>query len=292
MQVAFHLGAHCTDDDKLRRALARSRGALSERGTVVPGPGRYRTLLRETAERLQGKPAPSETERALLDAIVGEGERPERLVLANENFFCTIPRIFEGGTWYAYGGDRASALAGLFPSAGIELFLAIRNPATALPALKRRASDRDYATMMHGTDATTLRWSDLVRRLREAVPEARITVWCNEDTPLIWADVLHRLAGLEGEPRLEGEDDLLVELMAPEGLTRYRAYLAKHPPSSDIQRRRIISAFLDKFALPGATEDEADIPGWTEETVETLTAIYDEDVWTIAGMDGVELLQP
>ena len=291
MKVAFHLGAHCTDDDKLRRALTRSRGALAARGVQVPGPARYRTLLRETAERLQGRPAPAETQAALLDAIA-EGGTPRRLVLANENFFCTIPRIFEGGTWYAHGGERAAALAALFPDAEVELFLGIRNPATALPALKRRADDRDYATMMHGTDATTLRWSDLVRRLRDAVPRARLTVWCNEDTPLIWAELLHRLAGVDGSVALEGEDDLLTELMAPEGLARYRAYVAQHPPQSELQRRRIISAFLDKFALPGAIEEEADIPGWTEETVETLSAIYDEDVWRIAGMDGVEFLQP
>ncbi|PRY95480.1 hypothetical protein BCF33_1101 [Hasllibacter halocynthiae] len=292
MQVAFHIGAHCTDDDGLRKALERNADALAARGTAVPPPNRYRTLMRETVERLDGRPPAPETARALLDSILGGGEaaRPERLVLANENFFCTIPRIFAGGAWYAGAGDRTKALASLFPGARPELFLALRNPATALPAIKRRAPDMDYATLMHGTDATTLRWSDLVRRLRAAMPDVPLTVWCNEDTPAIWPDLLRALAGVPWDEPMAGDNVLLKQLLSPEGMGRYRAYLAKHPPASAAQRRRIIGAFFDKFALPAATWEDADIPGWTDETVETLTAIYDEDAWEVANMDGVTFL--
>ena len=291
MQVAFHLGAHCTDDDRLRQALVRSRDVLERHGVEVPGPGPYRTLLREAADRSDGRPAPAETTLAILKAACKDVV-PSRLVLSNENFLANVPGVFSGGVWYENAGRRAAGLAASFPEATVELFLGIRNPATALPVLNRRADDRDYATLMHGTDATTLRWSDLVARLRDGVPNARLTVWCNEDTPLIWAELLRRLAGLDGSVRLAGEDDLLEEVMAPEGLSRYRAYVAKHPPASEAQRRRVITAFLDKFALPDAIEEDADVPGWTEETVETLTAIYDEDVWRISRMEGVELVQP
>ena len=55
MRIVYHLGAHCTDDERLLRCLLKNRGALAEQGIVVPSPTRYRTLLRDTAVHLQGR---------------------------------------------------------------------------------------------------------------------------------------------------------------------------------------------------------------------------------------------
>ena len=40
-----------------------------------------------------------------------------------------------------------------------------------------------------------LRWSDTVRNIRIHNPGVPLTVWCDEDTPLIWPEVLQAVSG-------------------------------------------------------------------------------------------------
>ena len=89
---------------------------------------------------------------------------------------------------------------------------------------------------------------ETLRALR-VPPDAPFTIWCDEDTPLIWPEVLRSVAGHSAAIQLDGEDDLLERLMVPEGLSRMRDYLSANPPAGTTQRRRVVSAFLDKFAL-------------------------------------------
>lgn len=59
-----------------------------------------------------------------------------------------------------------------------------------------------------------------------------------------------------------------------------------------MQRRKVVSAFLDKFALPDRIETEVAMPGWTEDLVAEMTALYEEDVHRIAQMENVTFLAP
>ena len=61
---------------------------------------------------------------------------------------------------------------------------------------------------------------------------------------------------------------------------------------SDIQKNRATEAFLAKFALPEELAEEADMPGWSAEKVESLTALYDEDVELVKKNPGVTFLMP
>ncbi len=63
MRIVYHLGAHCTDDERLVRCLLKNRGTLAEQGIVVPGPTRYRNLLRDTAATLKGADRDTRTPR-------------------------------------------------------------------------------------------------------------------------------------------------------------------------------------------------------------------------------------
>ena len=291
MQIAFHIGAHCTDDDKLLKCLLKNKGKLASDGVIIPGPGRYRKLVRETVASLNNQPASEETQEALLDAIIDE-DSAGRLILTNENFICNIPRIFEHQNLYGAAAEKVVGLCQLFPSAEVELFLAVRNPATFLPALAARADDRTHEQLLHNTNPTTLLWSELAHRIRMAAPNAALTIWANEDTPLIWSELLHELAGIEPHDALNGEFDLLEEIMSKEGIRRFRSYMASHPPQTEIQKRRVIAAFLDKFALEDEIEVELDLPGWTDEYVNALTELYEEDLFTIQRMPGVNFISP
>jgi hypothetical protein len=130
----------------------------------------------------------------------------------------------------------------------------------------------------------------MVRDIRAANPEAPITIWCNEDTPLIWPEVMHSVTGLAPDVQLMGGFDILSRIIAKEGIKRIRSYLAAHPPANEEQRRRVLAAFLDKYALEDEVEEELDLPGWTPELIDHLTAVYDDDMLEISRIEGVRVI--
>ena len=85
MRIAYHLGAHFTDDERLLRCLLKNRDVLLQNEIVVPGPKRYRTLLRETATRLKGQPATIDEQALILEQIMEE-DRASRLILSWDSF--------------------------------------------------------------------------------------------------------------------------------------------------------------------------------------------------------------
>ncbi|MEM6729309.1 MAG: hypothetical protein AAF618_12485 [Pseudomonadota bacterium] len=291
MEIVFHIGAHETDEDRLLKCLLKNRDSLRGQDIAVPNPGRYRKLMRE----LLGNPgaiASGETTRdQVLDEILGD-DIAERVVMSNSNFFCINARIFENNDFYRLGPPRVAALGDLFAEDTIELHMAMRNPATFIPAVLQGLPSHVRGRIIGELDAFALRWSDVIVRLREACPRAELTVWCNEDTPLIWSQLIREISGLEHGANIIGGFDLLSEIMTDEGFTRFQAYLKSHPPQTEVQKRRVIAAFLDKFAIEDELEEELDVPGWTHETVDALTERYEEDLYTIERIPGVTLITP
>ena len=79
--------------------------------------------------------------------------------------------------------------------------------------------------------------------------------------------------------------------MSKEGMQRFAAYLKSHPDMTEIQKRRVISAFLDKFALE-EIEEELDLAGWTEDLMDDMMDVYDEDMLEVQRIPGVTLIAP
>jgi hypothetical protein len=288
VKIAIHLGVHCTDEGALLRCLLKNRTVLGAAGVVLPDPERYPVLLREAANALDHPP---DTAEAALDLLT-EVDDPARIVLSFESFMA-FPRWSLGrGQFYPGGTERTLAMSRLFAGTEIEFHLALRNPATYLPALFLRQKGKSYDEFMAGCDPLLLRWSDLVERLRQTTPEAAITLWCDEDTPLIWPEVLAAVAGHRPEGGFAGVHDRLAQIMPEAGHRRMIDYMDQNPPLSETHRRKIVAAFVDKFALPDALEMEIDLPGWNAQTVEAATAAYDEDLALIAQMPGVRFLTP
>ena len=291
MQVVYHLGAHCTDEDRLYRTLLKNKGELGRRGIITSGPGRYRRVLREAINTLRGETASKELQEDILAAVMDE-DHAERLVFSNEQFVCAAQKVLAENRIYPQMGEKTAWFSRLFPDADTEFFVALRNPATFIPALFERTNEDDFAAFIAGVNPVDLRWSETLARMRTAAPGARIVTWCNEDSALIWPDILHSMAGLPPEEPLDGELDFIGSLMVPEGIVRMESYLASHPVKTGFQRQRVTSAFLDKYALPEAIEEEIDLPGWTIDLVDRMTAIYVEDCHRISQMDGIEMLTP
>jgi hypothetical protein len=290
MHIVYHLGAHCTDEDRLVRCLLKNRSVLADQGIVVPAPTRYRKLLRDTANQLRGEAASQDTEAMILDQIMDEPSA-NRLILSWTGFL-GFPAYAVSNGLYGNAGERLREFTQVFPDIEPEFHLAVRNPATFLPDLRARTLQKGHADILDGTDVFALRWSEAVGHILQTNPNVPLTVWCDEDTPLLWPEVLEMVSGHAPGTVLEDDDELLALLLTEAGLRRYRVYIQEHPPQSTSQRRRIVTAFLEKFGRPDQLANEIDLPGWTEDVVEHLTQTYLADLNRIARMPGVRFIEP
>jgi hypothetical protein len=291
MKLVLHVGVHFTEEDRMIKCLLRNAEDFAAKGTMVPGHGKYRGILRQTLNAMVSAP-PSEIARdVLMDAFLDDGEA-QRVILSDPNFFRAPKHAVEQGMFYPAAPVRMMRMAQIFARDDVEVFMGIRNPATLLPILYSKADEQGVASFWGGRDPRDMLWSDTIRLLRDAVPDVPVTVWCNEDTPLIWAHIIRQMAGLPDDQKIIGGFDLLSSIMSAEGMKRFRAYLKDHPVMTEHQKRRAIAAFLDKYALDDAVEEELDMPGWTDDVVDEMTEIYDEDIATIAAIPGVRVLMP
>lgn len=291
MQVVFHLGAPCTDYDLLIKSLLKNRARLAYEGVAVPTPGRYRSVVRDTARALKGRAANAEVQEALIDAILDEPEI-DRLVLSDPRFICINRLVVQGAQIWPMIGRQAGQLRALFPDAQVEFCVGMRNPATLIPALFRGSRFDDFDEFADGMQPRALAWSEMLTRLTQEHPDCPVTVWCNEDTPILWAELMRELAGVGPEVPLEGGEDLIETIMEPAGFTRMQRYFEENPPETEAQRRRSLVAFLERYAIEDRIEEELDLPGWTEDLVETLSEDYDVDMDAVAQVPGVRLLAP
>lgn len=292
MEIAYHIGAHATDEGQLLKSLLRNADRLAEHGVAVPGPSRYRDILRETMTRFRGAAISSDSQLAVIEAIV-EGDLPDRVVLSSENFISARNRAYGEGQLYprAY---KVEWMRNLFADHAVSFHIALRDPASLLPALWSGLGENrpPFQTFLGDVDPRTIRWSDTIARMQAAAPDAPIHVWCNEDSPLIWDGLMRDLAGLDPLAKLHGGFDRLRTIMSPEGMKRLRHYTKMHPPPNEITRRRIAAAFLDKFALADEIEEELDLPGWSADLVAEMSALYDEDMDLIRQMPNIVVVAP
>ncbi len=292
MLLSIHLGLHMTESDQLMSSLRRCSKLFAREGIALPQPEKYRALLADTVRKLQGAQASEETQEYLLDAFLVD-EQPTRAILSYEDFICHPTDVFFEGHFYSKAPIKAMWLRNAFASQEVEFHIAVRNPATFIPALASSPRhERSYEQIINGADIMGLRWAKVIQDIRTATPDCPITVWAYEDTPLIWPEILREISGLPPMAGVRGGFDVLKKIMQPEGMDRLRRYFKAHQDQTEIQRRRVIAAFLDKYAIEDAIEAVIDLPGWTNEMINEMTETYEEDLYAIARIPGVSLIAP
>lgn len=291
MQLVIHTGAHFTEEDRLMRCLLRNRADFARRGVEIPAPSSYRRLFRDVMDALDGsEPTPGARE-ILLEAMAIDTV-PQRLVLSSPHLFGAPRASVMEGELYPQAIERMAALARLFPGDEIEMFMAIRNPASFLPAAFGKSPRTEMDRFLGHVHPAVISWSRLFKRLSMDLPDIALTVWCSEDSPMIWAQIIREMAALEPGEKITGGFDLLGSIMSRTGMKRFRAYLAEHPHMNESQKRRVIAAFLTRYAIDEEIEEELDLPGWTTALVEEMTESYDEDVLQIQRLPGVRMICP
>lgn len=291
MQIAFHIGANCTDEDRLLKSVFRNADALLQQGIAVPGPGRYRKLLREAIDGLDGARPTSDARDVLLDAIV-EDDKITRLVLSNDNFLTVPRRIFDHGVFYHQAEKKVHGLQSLFPDDDITLFMGMRHPASFLQETATRAGVTNLGEYLGLLSPLDLRWSDVIRRIKRAAPQIPLYVWCNEDTPLIWEELIRLFSGIPSDMPVAGQFDVLSGIVTAEGLELLTSGVAALDHDDVDARQDLIADILETRALPEQVEDRIDLPELNDAVVQAMTASYEADLDLIGQMEGVALILP
>ncbi|WP_370227200.1 hypothetical protein [Cognatishimia sp.] len=291
MQVALHFGAPYTDENRLQMCLGKNRELLAGMDTIVPRPAQFRKQLRPLMSEVLNASNPLPLQQDFMQSITG-GTRPNRVIFSADNFLGFPRTSISENEFFPGPFNRLVSFLRLFEDAEVEFFYAIRNPATFMQALMVAHNGDDFSALTGHSDPMALRWSSYFERVIEDCPNTQITVWCNEDTPLIWEEILREVAGVDPTIPLNAQYDLLKDILTQEGFERFEEYLKARPDLTQVQKRRVIAAFLEKFADEDALEEELEVPGWTDEVVDAMTEIYDDDVYLIQSMPEINFLEP
>ena len=163
---------------------------------------------------------------------------------------------------------------------------------TFVPESFAEQTSKNYMDFIGGMDLAKIHWSDVIASIQQANPDCPITVWCNEDTPIIWSTVLAEVSSVDLATEFAGDLDIIRSILSPAGNKRLDQYLLERPTLTAMQRRRVKAVFLEKYALSDAVDIEIDLPGWTDAVVARLTEVYDDDIEKIAHMPGVNFVAP
>ncbi|WP_247676803.1 hypothetical protein [Leisingera sp. HS039] len=287
--LAFHVGAPNTDNGQLTWSLRKDAQRLLAQGVMIRRPGTYMAALNQML-RKQNQDTVTEQERAaLLDGMVKD-QSVSRIILTNSGFLGVPGWMLNGGRLYRNAGSNTAALRTVFPGNPCEFFLGLRNPATLIGPVFKSQSNRTWEQFAAGTDFLNLRWSDVVADIQDSNPGCRITVWCNEETPVIWPNILGQVTGLGDGFRFDGELDITRGIISEAGYERLEAYLANRPGLSEDQRERVRALFLSYFHSEEAVEEEIDLPGWSQPLVDEMSESYQADAELIRRMTGVTFL--
>jgi hypothetical protein len=113
-------------------------------------------------------------------------EDAERLILSNAYFFGAPRAAVRRGILHPFAAERIAQIRKLFPDDGIEMFMALRYPAPLLTAIFEHSPKPSMTSYLDVDEPCDIFRSDTMHAIRNAAPDFTITVWCNEDTPLLW----------------------------------------------------------------------------------------------------------
>ena len=276
-----HIGAHKTATTHLQETLEAIHPVLLQRGvdaitirTLRPVARRF-VSLRNWRVWAGGKILREEFRARIEPLRAG----PDRVVLSEENFLGHLHHVVrEKLYWQA--GLRLRAVVALQAEAPLHLFLAIRRMDAFLPAayaelLRQRPARRPFGELKPAWIAAPPRWTDLVRRIRRAAPQARLTIWRYEDYPAHRREILAKLCGTR--------IDDLPDLPRPETTMRPSAAAVGAAEALDPAmpleewRRRIAALYREAPAGAGTA-----YAPFGEAEAARLAAAYDADCAALA----------
>ena len=293
MRIILHAGANKTDEDHLLFSLRRNLNLHHQNKIALPLPKNYRRPLRQRMMQSNHTAPDADARDILLDMFLnGEPEECRTLYMGIPGFFGAPKETIQNNAFYTHAISNLVRFVELFPEDQTHLFLALRNPATFIPAMMAEAKTDNLNFIMNKSDPRALRWSDLLKSIRERFPALPMTIWCTEDTPFIWGQLMRLVGGFSPSTPMVGSYSLIESILSEEGFTRFQADLEKHPEMNERQKRKVMFAFAERFGRSDVLEQDVNVPGWDAQMVYDLTAQYEADLANINAISGVRLVLP
>ncbi len=291
MQLVFHTGAHATDERLLLKCLTSNKEMLQKHGVILPRLGHYRPVFRKAFDTIGSEAPPNSVKNDLLEAML-EGNQADRVVLSHVQFFGTHSAAIGNGRFYPLAGPRMAFLTSTFSDDQVEWFMGLRNPGSFIPKILMALPEKQRAEIIADTDLSTLSWADMVTQVREMAPSVKITLWCNEDTPLIWGEILCAMGGLKPGTPIRDEFSLLASLLSDSGKQELLALVRQNPGPMTPELTEQIADTYARHAQEDMLEEELGLPDWTEDVVEAFSELYSQDIAQIEAMPGVHFIKP
>ncbi|MCF6233557.1 MAG: hypothetical protein L3J36_10750 [Rhodobacteraceae bacterium] len=289
VKINYHFGAPFAENDHLIWSLRKDTILLAENRVSAPRPKKFKTLIPKAISDLEGN-FPTLAEQDKFFDFISSGDPVDRIILSNPNFIGAPTWMLSGGKFFPNAGRNIYNIHSLLPDNPSEYFIGISNPVTCLSAAFGAQTSRSNRQFFNNVELDTIRWSTVIQSIQQVSPGTPITVWCDEETPIIWPTILREISGIDPQVEMAGDLDIIKKIMSKEGGDRMEAYLQAHPKLNELQRRRVKDEFLRKFVLESAVEKEIDLKGWTDDTVDAMTDIYEDDIDFIDQMPGVTLI--
>ncbi|SFJ35825.1 hypothetical protein [Celeribacter neptunius] len=290
--VNLHIGVHFTANGYLPENVQENEERLKANGIYTPTMRHARAVILSMLEQLDGLPPIKPEEEEVMMRLLGQPSAG-KLFLSDDRWSASLRDSFSGDMLYSEIAERVAPVTELFASSDLQISLSLINPAVFLyNSLTSGTAQSRIQGFLERVDPETLRWRDTIAALRSAVPDVPLLIWCEEDAPLIWPRVLHKLFNLSGDQPLTGALAPLRPLLEDEGFIRLDAYLRSHPPETQAQYEQVILLFLDKYGRPDVLAPRCDIPGWDDIDIEAVSAHYEEDIAELAQSEGITFLLP
>lgn len=291
IQYSFHIGVPFTETNRLFWSLRRDKELLEKFGVVIPRPRFYQPALRDLIYDSQRRAEAKEELRAFFSPME-EGTIASRVILFEELALGKPTWALGSRGFFPNVQRNLTQLTQMFPESTCDFTLAISNPAIFLSTAYAQQNKRSYNGFFKNLGPEQVFWSEVIEKIIRAFPESTVKVWCDEDTPFIWNNVLHAVSGLPEGQNFQGQYDAAENIMTEEGLERMKSFIEARPELNEPQKLSVLEAFLDKFAQSEVAEQSIDLPQWTHEKVERLNELYEEDLHRIEALPRVELIKP
>ncbi|WP_171125501.1 MULTISPECIES: hypothetical protein [unclassified Ruegeria] len=291
MQVAIHAGAAFTGEGRLLKALRAHKSVLTEHGVAAFGPRQYKQAFKPTFATSEPQfLTPEETSQVRAGLTSDPSIR--RAVFQSNALIADSKAAIQDGQFYPRAGKLMSVLDQALEDIRIDFFFGLRNPGTFIPKLLMSLPDEDRENIIRNTDLSCLNWIGMVDDIRDMAPGVNITLWSNEESPLIWGDILRKMCGLPEDVTLEKEYNFLLSLLDEAGKEKANALLNARPDGEQTGIRYALADILEDHAQPELVEEELELPGWSTDIVDAFSELYEQDLERLESMPEVQLLRP
>ena len=290
VSIALQIGTPFDGAGALTESLRRNLSLLKRLDVLVPKPQWYPGRVDDLVKTLQGAPASPE-QLATIWADPRVPETGHRTFLSAPDLMATPAGMFRNGR-FLHGAEQRPAMLrrSLGADTEVEIYFSLRNPASLLDAALRHAKTDDLRELTGGLDPFTIRWSGVIRRLREACPDTPFVLWLKEEQPYIWPQLMHFAAGLHGPVLTNGIADGVSRFLRPEIAAHLEAYLKKYDNYEPEFLARVFERFTSKYAAHDQAVEVIQVPGWTAQTVSEITEAYMADIQEISAIEDVTIL--